>query len=319
MESNTEYTKLKKVIVGIADYATVPQIDKSVRTINYADKSEVSDIVSGPYPQKVIEETNEDLEVFISFLLDEKVEVLRPKKEKTDYYNFCPRDVIFTHKDISFATPMPLRCRSDAWKPFTDIFDFEVIHCEYSDDLYNSECIGNKDILALTEECPSFDAANIIRSHDDILYLVSNSGNISGAKLLQELIGDRAKVHLLQGVYSYMHIDTTIAFLREGLMLLNPERIKSVDVLPEPFRKWDVVWCPPPVDIGYYPGYNHASEWVNMNLFSVNENLVALEKNQEPTRKELEKHGIDCAMLPMRHSRTLSGCFHCVTLDIERE
>lgn len=116
-----------------------------------------------------------------------------------------------------------------------------------------------------------------------------------------------------------MHIDTTIAFLREGLMLLNPERIKSVDVLPEPFRKWDVVWCPEPVDIGYYPGYNHASEWVNMNLFSVNPNLVALEEHQEPTRKELEKHGIECAMLPMRHGRTLSGIFHCVTLDLERE
>jgi glycine amidinotransferase len=132
------------------------------------------------------------------------------------------------------------------------------------------------------------------------------------------VLGDRAKVHLLQGVYSYIHIDTTIAFLREGLMLLNPERIKSIDVLPKPFRNWDVVWCPEPVDIGHYPGYNHASEWVNMNLFSVNPNLVVLEEHQEPTRKELEKHGIECAMLPMRHGRTLSGIFHCVTLDLER-
>ena len=55
-----------------------------------------------------------------------------------------------------------------------------------------------------------------------------------------------------------------------------------------------------------------------MNLFSVNPNLVVLEENQNPTRKELEKHGIECAMLPMRHARTLSGCFHCVTLDIDR-
>ena len=55
-----------------------------------------------------------------------------------------------------------------------------------------------------------------------------------------------------------------------------------------------------------------------MNLFSVNPNLVVLEEHQEPTRKELEKHGIECAMLPMRHGRTLSGIFHCVTLDLER-
>ena len=67
-----------------------------------------------------------------------------------------------------------------------------------------------------------------------------------------------------------------------------------------------------------YPNYNHSSTWVNINLFSVNPNLVALEVHQTPTRKELEKHGIECAMLPMRQGRTLSGIFHCVTLDLER-
>ena len=56
-----------------------------------------------------------------------------------------------------------------------------------------------------------------------------------------------------------------------------------------------------------------------MNLFSVNPNLVALEENQHNLRKELEKYKIDCAMLPMRHQRTLGGGFHCVTLDIVRQ
>ena len=318
MKSQNEWGELKKVVVGVADHAIVPEIDLSVRTINYADRKDITDISVGSYPQQVIDEANEDLEVFVNFLQRQNVEVIRPNRLETDYYNFCPRDVIFTHKDISIATPMTLRCRRDAWKPFSEILDFEVISCDYSDELYNLECVGNKDVLALKELSPAFDAANILRSNDDILYLVSNSGNVKGAELLQEILGDRAKVHMLQGVYSYMHIDTTIAFLREGLMLLNPERIKSVDILPEPFKNWDVIWCPEPVDIGYYPGYNHASEWVNMNLFSVSENLVALEKNQEPTRKALEKHGIECAMLPMRHGRTLSGIFHCVTLDLER-
>lgn len=320
MKSQNEWGKLKKVIVGVADYARVPEVDLSVRTINYADRKDVSDVPVGLYPQQVIDETNEDLEVFVKFLQGESVEVVRPYRTPTDYYNFCPRDVVFTHKDLTVTTPMPLKCRRDAWEPLIDFLDTTIIvPCKHQDDLYNENCVGDKDTLALTELTPAFDAANIIRANDDVLYLVSNSGNVAGANLLQEMLRDRAKVHLLQGVYSYMHIDTTIAFLREGLMLLNPERIKSVDVLPEPFRNWDVVWCPEPVDIGYYPGYNHASEWCNMNLFSVNPNLVALEEHQEPTRKELEKHGIECAMLPMRHGRTLSGIFHCVTLDLERE
>ena len=319
MKSQNEWDKLKKVIVGVADYARVPEVDLSVRTINYADRKDVSDVPVGQYPQQVIDEANEDLEVFVNFLIGEGVEVLRSQRTPTDYYNFCPRDVIFTHNDLTIATPMPLKCRKDAWKPLISHLDTTlIVPCNHQDELYDESCVGDKDTLALTEVTPAFDAANILRANDDVLYLVSNSGNVAGANFLQGVLGDRAKVHLLQGVYSYMHIDTTIAFLREGLMLLNPERIKDVNVLPEPFRNWDVIWCPEPVDIGYFPGYNHASEWVNMNLFSVNPNLVVLEKNQEPTRKELKKHGIECVMLPMRHGRTLSGIFHCVTLDLER-
>ena len=102
-------------------------------------------------------------------------------------------------------------------------------------------------------------------------------------------------------------------------MLLNPERIKSKDQLPLPFSKWEAIWCPEPTDIGHFPDYCNASKWINMNLFSVNPNLVVLEENQHTLRKELEKYNIECAMLPMRHQRTLGGGFHCVTLDIERE
>jgi len=43
-----------------------------------------------------------------------------------------------------------------------------------------------------------------------------------------------------------------------------------------------------------------------------------VEKHQHNLRMELEKHNIDCAMLPMRQARTLGGCFHCITVDVER-
>jgi glycine amidinotransferase len=320
MKSKNEWDKLKKVVVGVADYAKIPKIDKSLRLINYADKTNISEIISGDYPKQVIEEANEDLEILVKFLQDEGVEVVRPNKEETEYYNFCPRDCIFTHGSTAIATPMPLRSRKNNWKSYGHHLENIIdISCTGDDELYNENCLNNKDILALTEHSPAFDAANIIRANNDILYLVSNSGNIEGAKLLQFLLGEEIKVHLLKGVYSYMHIDTTIAFLREGLLMANPSRIKNKDDLPKPFSQWDIVWCPEAVDIGYYPGYNNSSVWVNMNLLSINPNLVILEKNQEPTRKILEKYNIECAMLPMRQARTLSGCFHCVTLDLERD
>ena len=324
MYSVNEWGKLKKVIVGVADHAIVPPLDKSLRTINYAGISDEDVIKSGPYPQQVIDQANEDLEIFVKFLKGEGVEVVRPNREETNYYNFCPRDCVFLHGEFSLATPMPLRSRLGNWRSYKHhLENVTEIPCCYFDDLYNIDCIGNPDILALTDITPAFDAANIIRANNDILYLVSNTGNKIGAKLLQKLLDEvyygEVNVHLLEGIYSYAHIDTTVAFLREGLLMVNPSRIKNKDDLPEPFNHWDIIWCPEPVDIGYYPGYNSASAWSNMNLMSISSELVALEEHQEPTRKQLEKYGIECAMLPMRQGRTLSGFFHCVTLDLERE
>ena len=323
MLSKNEWDELKTVIVGVADDATIPFLDPSLRVVNYADVRYSYKIPNGNYPIQVIDEANEDLNIFSDFLKSCNVEVLRPDVNvKPSYYNYCPRDSVLVHDDKIIATPMPLRARQDEYKALlpalTQYGDVLVPRFGRDSKLYNSACLGNPDVLALTEFEPAFDAANVLRSNDDLFYLVSNSGNKKGAELLQVAHPDK-KVHTIEGVYSYMHLDSTIALLREGLMLLNPARIKSIEQLPKPLQSWHVIWAPEPVDIGHYPGYCNASTWVSMNLFSVNTNLVVLEEHQNNLRKELEKYNIECAMLPMRHARTLGGCFHCVTLDIIRD
>jgi len=321
MSSYNEWDPLKKVVVGVADYCRIPEMDKSLRCINYADRKDVSDVVPGLYPNQVVEESNEDLETFVKFLEGESVEVVRPNRSSTvKYYNYCPRDTVFVHGNKLLAAPMSLQARDNEFCHMIPHLEGVEVSPRYkNEDLYDEDCVGDPNKLALTEVAPCFDAANAIRANDDILYLVSNSGNKAGADYLQRWLS-KSKVHILEKVYSYMHIDSTIAFLREGLLLANPSRIKSRDVLPGPFKNWDIIWAPDPVDVGHYPGLCNSSVWTwNVNLFSVNPNLVALEEHQEPTRKALEAHGIECAMLPLRHARTLGGCFHCCTLDLTRE
>ena len=244
--SKNEWGQLKKVIVGIADNAKIPtDIDISLRCVNFADKTDESQIQKGPYPQQVIDEANEDLETFVDFLKGESVEVVRPDATDCNYYNYCPRDSVFVHDKLTLATPMPIRARKGEWRAFEKhLNDPRNVRCYYESKLYNTDCIGNKDILALTDFEPAFDAANIIRANEHVLYLISNSGNELGATLLQNALGDRAKVHLLKDVYSYMHIDSTVAFLREGLLLANPSRIKSKEDLPEPFRPRTPIFAP---------------------------------------------------------------------------
>lgn len=327
MLSKNEWDPLKSVIVGTATGARIPALDISLRTINYADKTDESTIPQGLYPQQVIDEANEDLEVFCDFLKKENVEVLRPKQlPYPNYYNYCPRDSVLVHDDLILATPQPLRARHKEYLAMHEHFEsLEKWGARYieapikrADSLYNVNCLGDKDTLALTEDEPCFDAANILRDNDNLYYLVSNSGNKLGAQYLQKMHPNK-NIFLIEGVYSYMHIDSTITLLREGLMLLNPSRIKSIDQLPRPLRDWDIVWAPDPGEIAHYPGYCNSSKWVAMNIFSVNPNLVAIPDHQHELRKVLEKHKVECAMLPARQQRTLGGGFHCVTLDLFRE
>jgi N-dimethylarginine dimethylaminohydrolase len=318
--TRNEWDTLKKVVVGVADDARIPLLDPSIRLINYAHEKHSYNIPNGLYPKQVVEEANEDLETLSNFLTKEGVEVFRPNKECVpEYYNYCPRDTILTYNNNAIATPMSLVKRRNEWKAYSDIFDSMTVMDtpRNNQSLYNANCLGNPDVLALNDTEPCFDAANVLKANDDLYYLISNTGNKKGAEKLQELFPE-SNVHTIEGVYSYIHIDSTIALLREGLMLLNPARVKSVEQLPKPLRNWDVIWAPEPVDIGHYPGYCNASTWVSINLLSVNPNLVVLEERQHNLRELLEKHNIECAMLPMRHARTLGGCFHCVTVDIER-
>ena len=99
---------------------------------------------------------------------------------------------------------------------------------------------------------------NILRCNNDILYLLSNTGNELEAKWLQNFLGSEYKVHVLKDMYSYVHLDSTIYLLREGLCLLNPERVNE-DNLPKVLKSWDKIWCTDMVDIGYYPNYNQLS------------------------------------------------------------
>lgn len=318
--SKNEWDPLKKVIVGLADFARIPNMDKSLRTVNYSHIKDDDQLPTGGlYQLDVIKEANEDLDRLATELTKLGIEVVRPINRPTEYYNYCPRDLATIIDTKAIIAPMSLQSRKDDYKniePF--LKNIYYVPNDQDDINYNLDSIGNKDILALNEFYPKFDAANLIRANDEILYLVSNSGNKKGALYLQELLGSKYKVRLLENVYSYMHIDSTVAFLREGLMLLNPSRIPDKSIMPAPFNSWDAIYCPEPVDIGY-AYYNNASPWVNVNLLSLSDKLVVVEEHQEPLRKELEKYGIESLMLPMRHARTLGGCFHCVTLDLVRK
>ena len=336
LRSHNEWGRLRSVIVGRADNARVPADDISLRAINYAGPSPPA-IVSGPYPQHVIDEANEDLEALCGVFNDAGVTVYRPDPPNTaaehgaggwrsdGYYAFCPRDGLLVIATTIIESPMVLRAR------YTDAFPYRRILQEamldgarwiaapkpqLTDAGYDVH--ADQDHKSLRNLEPVFDAANVLRADDDLLFLESNSGNELGARWLQQAMGPSYRIHLLRGLYSYMHLDSTISLLRPGLALLNPQRLNDRN-LPAFFDKWRILWCPEPVDIGFHAPYEHASQWVGMNLLMLDEHTAIVERTQLPLIRMLEQEGFTVIPVPVRHARTLGGAVHCVTLDLHRD
>ena len=103
--SCNEWDPLEEVIVGNPLRARFPTPDRSTQVAEFSDRS-LDAIPRGPFPQKIIEETEEDLNEFISFLETLGITVKRPMTwpheakfssihwQAEGYYNYCPRDIV---------------------------------------------------------------------------------------------------------------------------------------------------------------------------------------------------------------------------------
>ena len=159
------------------------------------------------------------------------------------------------------------------------------------------------------------DAANVCRLNDTWLYLVSASGNIAAWSWLQQRFDE---VHIQRcEFYAGVHIDSTIVPLREGLVVLNATRI-TVDNLPAVFRGWDKIWVEDVVPQSFYQ-YPWASKWIALNMLSLDPCTVIMDADQTDLRHQIERHGVTVIPHRLRHSRTLGGGYHCVTLDLWRQ
>jgi N-dimethylarginine dimethylaminohydrolase len=169
---------------------------------------------------------------------------------------------------------------------------------------------------------PAFDAANILRLGRDLIYLVSATGNELGGQWLQTMLGEDFRIHFLKDVYYGSHIDSTFVALRPGLILCSPARVNH-DTLPAVLKQWEVLYSPPMENTDHfdadYLSKSIGSEWIDMNLFSINPNLVVVDRDQTALNKLLEKHGLDVIPMKLRHSKMLGGGYHCVTLDTRRK
>ena len=326
MSVHNDWAPLEEIIVGTAKGYRIPSLSRSFVKSQFPEYNE-DDIPVGPYPDWVIEEAEEDLEILSETLRSLDIVVHRPDLTYADLHDnwhyYSPRDCTLIVGDTIIETPSPIINRQyETWgyrKIFNNLYEsgYKWIKAptpilfddSFKEDARGVPSLNNHEIL--------FEAANCVRVNDDILFQVSNTGNERGARWLQDVLVDK-KVHLCKNLYSYAHLDSTIIPLREGLVMYNASRVNE-DNEPDLFKSWDKIW----IDECYSaaPRTNlpwGASEWIGMNMLSVNPMLAIVDKKQEQIIKKLEEHRISVIPLELRHDRLLAGGFHCVTLDLRR-
>ncbi|MGE0052790.1 MAG: amidinotransferase [Hyphomicrobium sp.] len=336
--SCNEWDPLEEVIVGNPLNARYPTPDLSSQLAEFSDRS-MADLPRGPFPEQVIEETEEDLAGFCKLLEQAGVTVKRPDPWRHDakfstidweaegYYNYCPRDIMMVVGDQIIETPNVIRSRAQ------ETFSYRSLLIDYMksgarwysapkprllDSLFEGQDLERP---TPRNDEPAFDAANVLRFGLDLIYLVSGTGNEMGGQWLQSILGDKFRVHFLKDVYFGSHIDSTLVALRPGLVLCNPGRLND-DTIPPVLKQWKVIYSPPMENTDRhsadYISRSIGSDWIDMNAFSINPNLVVVDRNQPTLIKLLEKHGLDVIPLKLRHSKLLGGGPHCVTLDVRR-
>ena len=305
ISTQNEYSLLRSIIVGSAKQFSWPindtEFDKSIAssTFEYSHEKKI-------LPADIIKETEEDLDRLVNVLEKENVKVYRPKIDKSNW-SYSARDIILTVGSRVIECPTRYHSRANEAEFYEHIKKSSL----------ESGCKWIRAPRPIKDDDPMFDAANVLKFDDKLLYLMSSTGNRPGAEWLQQQVGTDFEVIVWKDVYAFAHIDSTIASLNKNTILLNASRV-SYNSLPLFLRQHRKIWINDIVARDFYQ-FPFASKWIGLNMLSINPETVIVDSIQKKLIEQLKDLGFRVIELELRHSRTLGGGFHCVTLDLERE
>jgi N-dimethylarginine dimethylaminohydrolase len=301
IHSFNEWDRLREIVVGTATNANWPATDPAFRAQQHTTTWTDTPLPIGPVPDWIVNETNEDLAHLSDTLTALGVTVHRPTDldfiQRDGMYNYCPRDRLLIAGNVVVDPAMQFACR-----------DWEIEALDF--------VTQNNTVISMPRDSGMvLDAANICRLGDSWLYLESASGTRSAAVWLQAQFPD-INIELCN-FYAGVHIDSTVSALRDGVVVLNASRVTE-DNCPRVFEKWKKIWVHDCTAQGFYQ-YPYASKWIGLNMLSIDSNTVIVDSAQTDLIQQLEQNGFTVIPQTLRHSRTLGGGFHCVTLDTWRQ
>jgi len=304
INSCNEWDPLEAIVVGSATHANWPMTDPVFREEARNSLWTETPAPSGAVPQTIVDQANRELDLLSETLVRYGATVYRPRPmdfvAQEGMYNYCPRDRLLIAGNTVVDCNMMYPCRNQ------EIANYDRL-------------LGDaRNILTMPrDQGMTLDAANICRLGDTWLFLESASGNRAAYEWLCSQFPN-ITIELCN-FYSGVHIDSTITPLREGLVLLNANRVTEQNC-PKAFQDWEKIYITEDQIVAQdFYQYPYASKWIAMNMLAVDPETVIIDAAQTELITILKSKGIDSIPLTLSHSRTLGGGFHCVTLDTRRQ
>jgi glycine amidinotransferase len=360
VHSYDEWSKLREVIVGVADHYEEYHLDVTFKLFFFENLEPIlaDPRLSSEYlgiPRRIVDELMEDIDGFVTALKGFGAVVRRPQpllnkqasisspfwsSRETSALNIRDQAIILGETILETAPHVRARYfENDYLKPiFYTYFargsrwismpkptlargslDFDSFKDKYISSDMDLEDQNATALPRLGKEIV-FDGAQCIRLGKDIITNVSNKNHALGLEWMSAHFGQEFRFHRVNNMADN-HIDSIIMPLRPGLLLIrSPEYVRY---LPESFQKWDLIIAPPTAS-STFPDYqssllNLASEFVDMNVLSLDENTVIVNSLYPELVTTLELRGFDVLPVRHRHRRLFGGGFHCFTLDCVRD
>lgn len=291
VNSFDEWTQLREVVVGRAEYYTEHHVDTSWRLFFFDNVAPALGAAPSQrqllqIPEQLVDELNEDIAGLAETLTGCGVNVLRPAApgkavdirtpqwdaRATPPLNVRDQTIILGNTIVETAPHVRARVfENDLLKPI--FYEYyangsnwlsmprPALARDSLDDTYFRR--RGIDVSGATEGEAAlsidglgvemiFDGAQCIRLGRDVLVNVANANHELAFRWLRDNI-PQLRFHRLDAIADN-HIDSVIVPLRPGLLLLrSPEYLPF---LPESMRSWDVI-CPPPTDESAFPDYSN--------------------------------------------------------------
>jgi len=343
VNSNTSFGKLNKVVVG-----RELQLERRLSDITFrqfyreaiGEKIYESPIDEYHVTMDLIDLRNKELDD-LEKTLSKYCKVYRPepltkiipfstpsfKSELSSASNV--RDLTLVYNDKLIETPTFVRNRYYENTLLYDVYDevtgghnwIKAPHTKLTEDTIDLEHWGDKRDYNNPPKnyVMAIDGAQFLRIGRDCIVNVNSYNHYKGYQWVKSFFPE-TDFHMIHVADN--HIDGAIVSLCPGKFLVDPKYKGIEKLMPDQFKNWEYLY--PENLTEEYNGPDiemrlASSRGMDINVLSIDENTVVVNKRAVGVKDILDKHGFNVIEVTLENGEIFAGGIHCSTLDLDRD